>query len=91
MGQYRVRFIKRLCNDVGLRRSCLQALVDVRSAKTAERALQAAQKPFEPLQSVVRFDRPLQAGARLVSQLPTPARDAVGDVAPYCCWHSDAR
>jgi F0F1-type ATP synthase delta subunit len=47
MGEYRVRFIKRLCNDVGLQRNCLQGLVDVRRAKTAERAVQAAQKRFE--------------------------------------------
>ncbi len=47
MQQYRVRFIKPLCNDVGLQRNCLQAIVDVHRAKSAERALQAAQKRFE--------------------------------------------
>ncbi len=47
MHQYRVEFFKRLCNDVGLQRNCLQAIVDVHRAKSAERALQAAQKRFE--------------------------------------------
>ncbi len=47
MHQYRVRFIKRLCNDVGVQRNCLQAIVDVHRARSAERALQTAQKRFE--------------------------------------------
>ncbi len=47
MHHYRVRFIKRLCNDVGVQRNCLQAIVDVHHAKSAERALQTAQKRFE--------------------------------------------
>jgi hypothetical protein len=47
MGEYRVRFLKRLCNDVGLQRICLQAIVNAQRARSAERALQAAQKRFE--------------------------------------------
>ncbi len=47
MQHYRVFFVKRLCNDVGLQRDCVQAIVHVHRAKTPERALQAAQKRFE--------------------------------------------
>jgi P2-related tail formation protein len=47
MGQYRVRFTKRLCNDVGLERNCLQASIDIRRAKSPERALRAAQQRFQ--------------------------------------------
>ena len=45
--QYRVRFMKRLYNDVGVQRKCLQAIVDVRRAKSADRALRAAQMRFQ--------------------------------------------
>ncbi len=47
MDEYRVRFIKRLCNDVGVQRNCLQASIDVHRARSAQRALLAAQKRFE--------------------------------------------
>jgi hypothetical protein len=49
MGQYRIRFIKRLCNDIGVQRNCLQATIKIRRAKDATRALRAAQRRFERL------------------------------------------
>ncbi len=49
MNQYHVRFIKRLCNDEGVQRDCLQANIDVRRARSGQRALLAAQKRFERL------------------------------------------
>jgi hypothetical protein len=47
MQQYRVVFTKRLCNDVGVQRNCIQAIVSVRCSKSEERAIRAAQKRFE--------------------------------------------
>ncbi len=49
MSEYRVQFLKRLCNDVGLQRMCVQAIVDVRRSRTEDRAIRAAQKRFERL------------------------------------------
>lgn len=49
MSEYRVQFLKRLCNDVGLQRMCLQAVVDVRRSKSEDRAIRAAQRRFERL------------------------------------------
>ncbi len=46
MGEYHNRFIKRLCNDVGVQRNCLQADIAMRHAKSADRALRAAQTRF---------------------------------------------
>ncbi len=46
---YRVAFFKRLCNDVGVQRDCVQGIIDVRKSKTEERAIRAAQKRFERL------------------------------------------
>jgi hypothetical protein len=45
--QYRVQFTKRLCNDVGMQRDCVQGSIHVRRARTVERALQAAKKRFQ--------------------------------------------
>ena len=47
MEQYRVRFMKRLCNDIGVQHNCLQASIDIHRAKSAERALRAAQQRFQ--------------------------------------------
>jgi hypothetical protein len=52
MQQYQVIFAKLLCNDVGLQRNCIQAIIDVRFAKTEERATRAAQKKFERLKRI---------------------------------------
>jgi hypothetical protein len=47
MEQYKVRFMKRLCNDIGVQHNCLQASIDIHRAKSAERALRAAQQRFQ--------------------------------------------
>ncbi|HET9715783.1 MAG TPA: hypothetical protein VFP60_06320 [Pseudolabrys sp.] len=47
MTRYRIQFTKHLCNDIGEHRNCVQAVIDVRRAKTEARAVQAAQKRFE--------------------------------------------
>jgi hypothetical protein len=52
MSEYRVQFVKRLCNDVGLQRTCVQAVVDVRRSRSEERAIRAAQKRFERLKRI---------------------------------------
>ena len=47
MAQYKVIFTKRLCNDIGHERNCVQAIIDVSLAKSASRAASAAQKRFQ--------------------------------------------
>jgi hypothetical protein len=71
MDQYRVEFYKRLCNHVGLERKCLQAIVDVHRAKSAQRALQAAQKRFE--RSRRNVDWRVYADVCEITSLPSSA------------------
>lgn len=56
MDRYRVRFMKKLCDDSGHQHDCIEAIIHVRSAKNVDRALQAAKRRFERMKKIPRWD-----------------------------------
>ena len=47
MTEYRVRFVKRLCDDTGHQHDCVEGEVRVRRARDQARAMQAAKLRFQ--------------------------------------------
>ncbi|MEJ2376961.1 MAG: hypothetical protein P8Y71_16615 [Pseudolabrys sp.] len=56
MVQYHVRFIKNLYDDTGHGRRCVEGIVDIRSARDSDRAVQAAKRRFERMKRIPRWD-----------------------------------
>ncbi len=56
MGHYSVRFIKILNDDTGHPHRCIQGTVDIRRARTRDRAVQAAMHQFERMKHIPRWD-----------------------------------
>jgi hypothetical protein len=53
---YSIRFLKKLCDDSGHQHICVQGIVQVRKAKSLDRALEAAQRRFERMKKISRWD-----------------------------------
>jgi hypothetical protein len=53
---YRVRFMKKICDDTGHQHNCVEGIVYVRRAKSMDRALKAAQLRFERMKRIPRWD-----------------------------------
>lgn len=56
MTAYRVRFIKALCDDTGHPRKCVEGAVDIRCAKSRDRAVQAAKYRFERMNGIPQWN-----------------------------------
>jgi hypothetical protein len=56
MAHYRVRFIKRLCDDTGHQHKCVEGVVDIHRARDRDRAVQAAKRRFERIKRIPRWD-----------------------------------
>jgi len=56
MAHYRVRFIKTLCDDYGHPHKGIEGIVDIRRARTQDRAVQAAKHRFERMRRIPRWD-----------------------------------
>jgi hypothetical protein len=56
MSSHRIRFIKRLCDGTGHPHRCLQGVVEIRHARDADRALQAAKIRFARMRKIRRWD-----------------------------------
>lgn len=56
MAHYRVRFIKTLNDDTGHPHKCVEGIVEVRRARTRDRAVQAAKYRFERMRRIPRWD-----------------------------------
>lgn len=55
MAQYKIVFTKRVCNDIGQERNCVQAIIDVNRAKSPFRAAMAAQKRFQRARRIANW------------------------------------
>jgi hypothetical protein len=55
MARYRVRFMKKLCDDSGHSHDCVEGIIYVRRAKSRDRAVRAAQRRFERLKRISRW------------------------------------
>lgn len=55
MVHYRVRFIKKLCDDTGHQHKCVEGVVDIRRARDRDRAVQAAKRRFERMKKIPRW------------------------------------
>ena len=56
MPHYRVRFIKDICDDTGHSHRCVEGVVDIRSARDQARAVRAAQRRFERMKKIRRWN-----------------------------------
>ncbi len=56
MAHYRVRFIKDICDDTGHSHHCVEGVVDIRSARDQARAVRAAQRRFERMKRIPRWN-----------------------------------
>ena len=56
MSRHVVRFIKRLCDDTGHPHSCTQAIIEIRSARTCDRAIAAARFRFARVRRIDCWD-----------------------------------
>jgi len=56
MAHYRVRFIKTLCDDTGHPHECIEGIIDIRRARSRDRAVQAAKHRFERIKRIPRWD-----------------------------------
>ena len=56
MSSHRIRFIKRLYDDTGHPHHCLQGVIDIRHARDAQRALEAAKIRFARMRKIRRWD-----------------------------------
>ena len=56
MAYYRVRFIKTLCDDYGHPHECIEGIIDIRQARSQDRAVQAAKHRFERIKRIPRWD-----------------------------------
>jgi hypothetical protein len=56
MANYRVRFIKTLCDDTGHQYKCIEGIVDVSRARNRNRAVEAAKRRFERMKGISRWD-----------------------------------
>jgi hypothetical protein len=57
MTQYRISFINVLANDVGRTFHCCQRSIQIRRAKSRERAIEAAKRRFERLELTADWRR----------------------------------
>ncbi len=56
MSHYQIRFIKKLHDDSGHGYNCLQGVIDIRSARDSQRAVEAAKRRFERMKRIPRWD-----------------------------------
>ena len=52
MSQHLVRFLKHLCDDTGHPHACTQGVIEIRQARSRDRAIQAAQHKFARLRKI---------------------------------------
>ncbi len=55
MAHYRVRFIKTLNDDTGHPHECIEGIVDIRRARSLDRAVQAAKHRFERMKRIPQW------------------------------------
>jgi hypothetical protein len=48
--------MKKICDDTGHQHNCVEGIVYVRRAKSTDRALKAAQRRFERMKKIPRWD-----------------------------------
>ena len=56
MANYRVRFIKTVCDSTGHAHKCIEGIVDICGARDRNRAIQAAKRRFEHVKGIPRWD-----------------------------------
>lgn len=83
MPNYRVRFIKILCDDTGHPHRCQEGEVNIRHARDRDRAVRAAKKRFARIKRIPRWD--LFADAFELEIEPEETSSSLGCalIAPY--------
>jgi hypothetical protein len=56
VANYRVRFVKELCDHTGHQHKCIEGIVDICRAHDRNRAIQAAKRRFERMKGIPRWD-----------------------------------
>ncbi len=56
MAQYRVSFLKTLCDDSGHPHDCIEGIVNIRWARSQDRAVQAAKLRFKRMKKIPQWD-----------------------------------